>query len=189
VRERLDRVGSEGSWHELARRDPALAASLKPGDRQRVVRALEVAEATGRPLSHWRALPREGAWPGRVLTLVLDPPRDRLYRRCDRRFGTMLAHGALDEAAAVQGLGLAPELPALKTVGLRDLMAHLRGEIPLAVATARARQATRNYAKRQTTWFRHQLPGAIRLTATSAARLDSQARTAVGRFVELTAPY
>lgn len=184
VRERLARLGVEGMWRDLARRDPAIAATLQPADRQRILRAFEVVEATGRPLSVWQELPREGAWPGRVLTLLLDPRRDWLYRRCDARFARMLAHGARDEAAAILGLDLDPGLPAMKTLGLRDLMDHLRGTIGLLAAKARAQQATRNYAKRQTTWFRHQLPQAIQCTATSRTQLEPRMRSAIGDFLQ-----
>jgi tRNA dimethylallyltransferase len=163
VRARLARQGVAALHAELARRDPAGAARLRPTDRQRVGRALEVIEATGRPLTWWQGLARVGAHQGPVLALVLDPPRPVLYARCDRRWNAMLARGALDEAAAVGGLGLAPDSPAWKTLGLRELVNHLAGRYPLAEASRRARQATRNYAKRQVTWFRHRLPASHRI--------------------------
>jgi tRNA dimethylallyltransferase len=88
------------------------------------------------------------------------PDRPQLYAACDRRFLAIMAAGALAEAGCIAGLGLDPGLPAMKAVGLRELLAHLAGEMPLAAAIAAAQQATRNYAKRQVTWLRHQLPTA-----------------------------
>ncbi|WP_449686558.1 hypothetical protein [Aerophototrophica crusticola] len=97
------------------------------------------------------------------LPLVVEPPRDRLYAQCDARFLAMLEQGALDEVRQLAVLGLDPDLPAMKALGVPELLAHLRGEVPLADATARAQQMTRNYAKRQLTWFRHQLAAARRV--------------------------
>jgi tRNA dimethylallyltransferase len=88
---------------------------------------------------------------------LLAPPRGALYAACDARFAAMIAAGGLTEAAALLARDLNPELPAMKAVGLPELFRHLRGELPLAEAIAAAQQATRRYAKRQTTWFRHQL--------------------------------
>jgi tRNA dimethylallyltransferase len=142
----------------LAARDPVIAARLEHGDRQRLIRAWEVVEVTGTPLSEWQALPKD---PGHGLDfrlIELMPPRDALYARIDRRFEAMLARGALDEAARFDALGLPPALPANKALGLPELRRHLKGEIDLAEATRLAQRASRNYAKRQTTWFRHQLP-------------------------------
>jgi tRNA dimethylallyltransferase len=153
-------LGGAGFRAALAERDPATASRLADGDRQRLIRAWEVTLATGIPLSAWQGRPRE---PGHDLgfTLVgLDPPRDELYARIDRRFSRMLEAGALDEAARFAALGLPPGLPANKALGLRELIRHLAGEIDLPAAADLARQATRQYARRQATWFRHQLPGA-----------------------------
>jgi tRNA dimethylallyltransferase len=122
-----------------------------------MVRALEVMEATGRSLADWQAQPPEGAVKAAWHTICLLPERDRLYAACDERFKAMVAAGALDEARAVMALGLAGSLPAMKALGLRELAAVLAGEVELASAIASAQQATRNYAKRQRTWFRHQL--------------------------------
>lgn len=153
-------LGGEAFRAALAERDPAIAARLEPGDRQRLIRAWEVVEATGTPLSAWQALPKE---PGHRLnfTLIgLMPPRDRLYARIDARFLRMLEHGALAEAARFEALGLPDTLPANKALGLPELRRHLKGELDLAEATRLAQQMSRNYAKRQVTWFRHQLPSA-----------------------------
>ena len=151
-------LGGEAFRTELGRYDPEAAARLMAGDRQRLIRAWEVFEATGRPLSDWQKLPRE---PGHNLDfrlIGLMPPREDLYRRIDRRFAGMVAAGALDEARAFDALGLPASLPANKALGLPELRRHLNGEIDLAEAVRAASQASRNYAKRQMTWFRGQLP-------------------------------
>jgi tRNA dimethylallyltransferase len=150
-------LGGEAFRAELARRDPEAAARLKSGDRQRLIRAWEVAEATGRPLSDWQKQPREKGHDLDFRLIGLLPPREELYNRIDRRFEAMVAAGALEEASAFDALGLSPSLPANKALGLPELRRHLKGEITLEEATRAAQQATRNYAKRQTTWFRHQL--------------------------------
>jgi tRNA dimethylallyltransferase len=152
-------LGGEAFRAELARRDPEAAARLKSGDRQRLIRAWEVAEATGRPLSDWQKLPREKGHDLTFRLVGLLPPREALYARIDRRFEVMLAAGALEEARAFDALGLPSSLPVNKALGLPELRRHLQGEIELEEATRTAQQASRNYAKRQTTWFRHQLPG------------------------------
>lgn len=160
AREKLESLGPAGLHAELAARDPATAARLKPGDRQRILRAWEVLEATGRPLADWQREDRGAAPPGlRFSTIVLDPPRVELYESCDRRFDAMLAAGGLDEVRALEALGLDPALPALKALGVPELRRHLVGELSLAEAAALARQSTRRYAKRQVTWFRHQVIG------------------------------
>lgn len=145
---------AETLYAELARRDPATAAQLRPSDPQRIVRALEVLEATGKPLAEWQGrkqpplLPLEHTYP---LTLTLD--RAELYRRCDARLDAMLEGGAIEEARAFSALGLDPALPAMRAVGLKPLLAYVRGAMPLDEAAAAAKTATRNYAKRQLTWM------------------------------------
>jgi tRNA dimethylallyltransferase len=115
-------------------------------------------QATGRPLADWQ---REGMQPlvagEGVVKLFLAPDRAALYARIDTRFERMLAAGALDEARGLAQRGLDPLLPAMKAHGMPWLIRHLRGEIPLAEAVEKAKQDTRHYAKRQFTWFRHQL--------------------------------
>ena len=159
VRERLERNGVEALHAELARRDPASAERLKPRDRTRIARALEVVEATGRSLTDWH---REGLPPllppGTFRALFLNPGRDALYERIDARFGAMLEQGALDEVVRLAARHLDPLLPAMKAHGVPPLMRHLNGEISLDEAAAIGRADTRHYAKRQFTWFRHQLP-------------------------------
>ncbi|MHB1219835.1 MAG: hypothetical protein ACYC1L_16725, partial [Alphaproteobacteria bacterium] len=105
----------------------------------------------------WQRTDRAGAGVHAYRTILVMPPRDMLYAACDARFGAMMAAGALDEVRALLGLGLDPALPAMKSLGVRELARHLADEWTLEWAVEKARQATRNYAKRQATWFRHQL--------------------------------
>ncbi len=159
VRARLERDGVEALHAELARRDPSSAERLKPRDRTRIARALEVVEATGRSLSDWH---REGLPPllpeGTFSALFLEPDRDLLYARIDARFEAMLKAGALEEVARLAARNLDPLLPAMKAHGVPALIAHLAGKLTLEEASGVGRADTRHYAKRQFTWFRHQLP-------------------------------
>jgi len=159
VRARLERDGVEALHAELGLRDPVLAERLKPRDRTRIARALEVVEATGRSLTDWH---RDGLPPllppGTFSALFLAPERDALYARIDARFDAMLKAGALEEVAALASRRLDPLLPAMKAHGVPALIRHLNGEITLEQAATIGRADTRHYAKRQFTWFRHQLP-------------------------------
>jgi tRNA dimethylallyltransferase len=160
VRARLEGEGPQALHAELARRDPVSAARLMPGDRTRTARALEVLEATGRPLADWQLAGMPPILdPERATKIFLVPDRAELYRRIDARFDAMLTAGALDEVAALAGRGLDPLLPAMKAHGVPWLRRHLAGELSLAEAAAEGKKDTRHYAKRQATWFRHQMPG------------------------------
>jgi tRNA dimethylallyltransferase len=159
VRARLEHDGVEALHAELERWDPVSAERLKPRDRTRIARALEVIEATGRALTDWH---REGLPPllprSEFSAVFLAPERDQLYARIDARFDAMLAAGALEEVAALAARKLDPLLPAMKAHGVPALTRHLRGEITREQAAEISRADTRHYAKRQFTWFRHQLP-------------------------------
>jgi tRNA dimethylallyltransferase len=159
VRARLERDGVEVLHAELAQKDPVSAERLKPRDRARIARALEVVEATGRSLTDWH---REGLPPllppGEFSALFLAPEREELYARIEARFDAMLGAGALEEVAALAARNLDPLLPAMKAHGVPALIRHLRGEITRDEAAEIGRADTRHYAKRQFTWFRHQLP-------------------------------
>jgi tRNA dimethylallyltransferase len=165
VEARFEALGEAAIRDTLGRVDPAAAARIFPGDRQRLVRALAVAESTGRALSDWQAETAAPDAGGAYARLVLEPPRDALYARCDRRFTAMLDAGALDEARALLARRLDPSLPLMKAVGLRELGRHLSGEITLEAAATLAAQETRRYAKRQSTWFRNQAADWPRLEA------------------------
>lgn len=157
--ERLAALGGEAFRAELVARDPD-SSRLNPGDTTRLTRAWEVLEATGRPLTAWQAEAAEGAPPGLAfLVAVIDPPRPALYAAGDGRFLRMVQRGALEEVRRLDALNLDPDLPAMKALGVPELRAHLSGDLTLDQAIARAQQATRRYAKRQVTWFRHQLAG------------------------------
>jgi tRNA dimethylallyltransferase len=159
VRARLDCDGVEALHAELARHDAVSAERLKPRDRTRIARALEVVEATGRSLTDWH---REGLPPilppGEFTALFLSAEREALYARIDARFDAMLMAGALEEVAVLAARNLDPLLPAMKAHGVPALIRHLRGELTLEEAATIGRADTRHYAKRQFTWFRHQLP-------------------------------
>ncbi|WP_262296699.1 tRNA (adenosine(37)-N6)-dimethylallyltransferase MiaA [Microvirga sesbaniae] len=143
----------------LSERDPETARTLRPSDRLRVQRALEIFAATGRPLVSFHGDRQPGPLSdGPVLKLFLAPDRDELRRRIDARFVTMMDQGALEEVRALGERDLDPMLPAMRAHGVPGLLAYLRGEITLDEAIARGQGDTRRYAKRQFTWFRHQLP-------------------------------
>jgi tRNA dimethylallyltransferase len=163
VAARYDSIGEAGFREELAARDPLAAARISPGDRQRLARAYEVHEASGRSLSDWQAQTQPTLAAGSWRAAVMEPDRAVLYARCDARLGAMVEAGALDEVAALMARGLDPALPAMKAVALRELAAHLAGETSLEAAMDLARQETRRYAKRQLTWLRNQTPGWERL--------------------------
>ena len=154
-----DRLGEAAFRARLAQVDPAAEARIEAGDRQRLTRAMAVADHTGRALSDWTAdtkpLLEPGSWSG----LVVEPERAALYASCDLRVARMVEAGALDEVRTLLARGLDPALPAMKAVGVREFAAHLAGEMSLEAAVEATRQATRNYAKRQLTWFRNQTPG------------------------------
>jgi len=158
IRARMGAEGAAALHAELIRRDPS-ATHLKPADRTRIARALEVLEATGRPLSDWH---REGLPPlldaSKAVKIFLSVERDELRQRIDARFDAMLAAGALEEVRALAARGLDPLLPAMKAHGVPWLIRHLAGEIALAEAAEGAKNDTRRYTKRQFTWARHQLP-------------------------------
>lgn len=165
VRGRLATEGSGALHALLVARDPVMAARLEPGDGQRLARAVEVLEATGRSLADWQAAPPDGPPFGRrAFVIRLDPPRPQLYGRIDARVTRMVADHVLDEVREVLGLGLDPLLPAMKAHGLREFGDHLAGRATLDDAIARTRLATRHYAKRQGTWGRNQLAPDVTLT-------------------------
>jgi tRNA dimethylallyltransferase len=160
----VERLRSETGAEEaalrarLAKLDPEAEARIASGDSQRLLRALAVAEHTGRSLSAWRAGTRALLAPNDWRGVVIEPPRAELYAGCDARAAAMFEAGAIEEAKALAERQLDPGLPAMKAVGVREILEHLEGKATRAEALARAQQATRNYAKRQLTWFRHQTP-------------------------------
>jgi tRNA dimethylallyltransferase len=142
----------------LAAQDPRTASGLRPSDRQRILRALEVFAATRRPLAEWQDQPGVPLLRAEAVCAVfLTVERTELRARIDERFDAMLANGALEEVQHLVARGLDPSLPAMKAHGVPWLIRHLRGEISLDEAAAGGKADTRHYARRQETWFRHQL--------------------------------
>jgi tRNA dimethylallyltransferase len=159
LRARLAVQGAGALHAELTQRDPVTAARLSPGDGVRIVRALEVIEATGRPLSAWHRTGMPALVDAqKALKVVLSLERGKLHQRIDIRFDAMMANGALEEVQALRARGLDPLLPAMKAHGVPRLIAALNGEIALLEAVEAAKRDTRRYTKRQLTWFRNQLP-------------------------------
>jgi tRNA dimethylallyltransferase len=166
ARDLLEQIGSAALRERLAAGDPVSAARLHANDRQRIARAWEVLQATGRPISEWQTLPPVAPGDLRFLTFVLLPERAALYTACDERFRAMLADGALKEVR--QALALYPDLyrpdgtppeGGAKALGFWGLARHAwEGSAVSEDTIAAAQQQTRNYAKRQGTWFRNQMP-------------------------------
>lgn len=150
--------GQDALYLALEQRDPKMAARLMPQDSQRVTRALEVLEQTGRSLADWQAVERSTPLlsADRVLRLVLNPSRDSLYDRINRRFEQMISEGALEEVAALLDLRLDPALPVMKAIGVPQLTEVLHGRASYGEAISLAQRDSRRYAKRQGTWFRNQ---------------------------------
>ncbi|MCP2678515.1 tRNA (adenosine(37)-N6)-dimethylallyltransferase MiaA [Maricaulaceae bacterium NA33B04] len=148
--------GLEGLKAEAEAVDPVATTRIADGDRQRLMRVVAVARATGKPLSQLQADTQPLIDPAQVHGVVIQPDREALYHRIETRFDRMVEAGALEEAAAMAERNLAPDLPAMKAVGLPPLLAHLRGELTLEAAIEIAKRDSRRYAKRQFTWFSNQ---------------------------------
>lgn len=176
-------LGAPGLHAELARLDPEMAARLRPGDSQRLIRAWEVVTATGQSLAVFQqALPAPPKlW---FVPIRLLPPREVLYAACDARCVRMLAEGALDEVRALQSLELDPDLPAMRALGVRELIQLLDGDVSRDAALAAFQQATRNYAKRQLTWFRHQMPKAQTWAAQFSESLTEETFSFIRNLVD-----
>lgn len=165
VRQMCDEHGPEAIHAILMEKDPQIATKLKPGDRQRVLRAYEVLLETGKSLLYWQQQKTTPIFPTEMFkTFFLLPDRAEVYKKCDLRLIQMLENGLLDEVRALDKMQVPAIFPAMRAHGLREFIAHLHGEISLSDATAAAQQATRNYVKRQFTWFRHQMQDAVAIT-------------------------
>jgi len=161
VRRAIRATPIEANRARLEQLDPAAVARLNPADTARIARALEVVTSTGRPLADWQRR-REGGIAGEVALhpLILLPPRDWLYARCDARFAAMIELGAVDEVRALLARNLDPDLPVMRGIGVREIASYLAGELSLDAAITAGQQSTRRYAKRQYTWLAHQPPAA-----------------------------
>lgn len=158
LRGRLLQGGAEGLHAELANADPAVAESLNPQDGQRIVRALEIFEATGQSIADFQG--QAGPviiHPETARKVVVLPDRAVLHRRINGRFEKMLEQGAEEEVKALLALELSPEMPVMKAIGVSQIAAMLRGEMSRDEVIERGAAATRQYAKRQMTWFRNQM--------------------------------
>lgn len=159
IRDAVRAMEVADAYAALTTSDPAAAARLNPADRTRVARALEVVQSTGRPLADWQTATEGGIADDIALTpFVLLPSRDWLRERCDRRLEAMFGAGAIEEAEALLARRLNPDLPAMRAIGVPQIAAFLAGEIGRDEALTLAQAATRQYAKRQFTWFRNQPP-------------------------------
>ena len=159
IRRRVRSSGAIDNQAELRRIDPEAAARLEPTDTTRIARALEVILSTGWTLKDWQS-ERAGGISGEIALrpLVLLPPRDWLYARCDARFAAMVEEGAIAEVERLLARGLDPALPVMRAIGVREIAAFLGGDTSRETMIAAGQQATRHYAKRQYTWFAHQPP-------------------------------
>ncbi len=176
LRQRLREHGIEALYGELCACDPCLAETLKPKDTQRIMRALSVFKTTGIPLSEWQK--RSHSRPSMDCPVfILECPRSLLRERIAERFYAMLEAGWMREVHWLAGLALDEDHPARRAVGYRQLLAHVEGRVPLDEAIRAGITATRRYAKRQGTWFRHQTPAAV---FGSAAVLARDLRKALG---------
>jgi tRNA dimethylallyltransferase len=175
-------LGGAAFRERLADYDPVTAQRLPPGDKQRLIRAYEVVRATGVTIGEWRQLSKSPP-AYRFGTILLMPPRDRLYDACNSRMARMIEAGALVEAAAIGARHLDPSLPAMKAVGLPELLSYLRGDNTLDAAIAAAQRATRRYVKRQMTWFRHQSDPDLILDAQFSESLLRCSRHFIDRFL------
>ncbi|MDP3524248.1 MAG: tRNA (adenosine(37)-N6)-dimethylallyltransferase MiaA [Hoeflea sp.] len=158
LRARLEEEGIAPLYAELARLDPEMGLRLRPADRQRILRALEVVRATGRSISEYQG--RGGVQivdPSTARCLVLDPDRRALHARINARFARMMREGAIDEVRHLMSLTVPPQHPAMKAIGVSQISGYLAGRHTLEEAIDLASAATRQYAKRQMTWFRNQL--------------------------------
>jgi tRNA dimethylallyltransferase len=176
--------GNDALYDDLKTKDPEGAAKLKPKDRQRILRAWEVITATGKPLHQWQAdSPPQRLVEGAFHTVLLRPPREDLYAACDRRFEAMLDAGALDEVEALLARDLNPALPVMKALGVPELAEFLAGSVSREAAVAKAQQHTRNYAKRQTTWFRTQFHASETLDTQFSESLFNQIFPKIRQFI------
>ena len=159
VRQEIRESSVEENRNKLLKLDPEAAERLKPADRLRIARSLEVVLSTGKTLKEWQQQ-REGGIEDdiKLRPLILLPPRDWLYAKCDERFSKMIEKGAAEEVKALLKRRLSPDLPIMRGIGVREIAQWLSGHVSLEDAIAAGRQATRRYAKRQYTWFAHQPP-------------------------------
>lgn len=161
IRDAVRMLATDAAYAALESEDPAAAGELHPNDSSRIQRALEVIRSTGRSITRWRQKKTGGIGDSITLSpLILLPPRDWLYQRCDTRFSRMLDQGAIEEVEALLQRGLADDLPVMRAIGVPQIARYLRGENDRETMVADGQMETRRYAKRQYTWFSNQPPEA-----------------------------
>ncbi len=159
IRSQVRAMDTDLAYAALQTEDAERAALLEPADSQRIARALEVVRSTGQTLAHWQSRKEGGIQDDIDLhPLILLPDRDWLYERCDRRFLQILEIGAIKEVEALLSRNLNPDLPVMRAIGVPEIAALVKGELSRTEAITAGQQSTRNYAKRQYTWFRQQPP-------------------------------
>ncbi|HEX7879588.1 MAG TPA: tRNA dimethylallyltransferase, partial [Candidatus Eisenbacteria bacterium] len=178
--------GSHVLHAELAALDPGSAERLHRNDAQRITRALEVVLLTGAPMGTlWEAGESPSPLAARCRLLVLERPREEIYARIERRTGELLSGGMIEEAARVLASGVDPGSPTFKAHGYPEIARHLAGDIDRDELTRRLNQVTRNYAKRQMTWFRR-LPGALSVPVSGEESPAETAAKALARLEDIT---
>lgn len=179
----LAEIGNDEFYALLKARDPDTAGNLAPGDTHRLLRAWTVMEATGIPLSEWRAAPPSPPLCAKYYSILMMPEREGLYRACDMRFSDMVENGAAEELRVfLSGEGTL-DMPIMKMLGARELADYISGDAPLDAAITAAQQATRNYAKRQVTWFRHQFDADETLNARLSEKIAGEIFSGVHQFL------
>jgi tRNA dimethylallyltransferase len=150
--------GVQKLYEILQERDPQMALRLQPGDAQRIVRSLEVLDATGCSLLVWQNSPKKPVLSGRgIKKIKLNPGREELYQKCNMRFDKMLENGAIEEVENFLELGIPSDKPIMRALGVRSLASYVYGDLSLDAAVAKAKTETRQYAKRQLTWARNNM--------------------------------
>ena len=183
AREKLKVLGNENFSNELIKLDPLLGHKIPIGDSQRLTRAWEVIKATGQSLAVWNMEPDQATGLN-LYHVLLIPDREILYRICDQRFLGFIDRGALAEAETIKNMNLDPSLPAMKALGLSQIIKYLDGEMNLDDAIKHAQQKTRNYAKRQMTWFRNQLEPNFLYSKVYDGSMDQKLMVEVSKFLK-----
>ena len=183
AREKLRILGNENFSKELIKLDPLLGNKIPIGDSQRLTRAWEVMKATGQSLAVWNR-ETDQATGLNLYHVLLIPDREILYRLCDQRFLGFIDQGAVAEAETIKNMNLDPSLPAMKALGLSQIIKYLDGEMNLDDAIKQAQQKTRNYAKRQMTWFRNQLEPNFLNTKPYDGSIDQDLINEVSKFLK-----
>ena len=183
ARELMENVGNESFYSSLAAKDPEMASRLHVSDSQRLIRAWEVLESTGKSLAYWQSLPPKPVIDVNPFVIFINRPREILYENCNNRFVEMFDNGAVEEVRSLLSLNLSAELPVMKALGVKEITAFINGNKTRQEAIEAAQQATRRYAKRQTTWFKHQLEANMIVSKLDKDRLSSEMFSKIHLFL------